>query len=182
MGLTKQGGDISLESMHKICEYYSRIGFCGQRGDAIYHPKFIEILKICNQYGVYVEISTNGTGKSPEWFKEAALINPNYRWVFALDGLPGESHLYRVNQDGEQVFRIMKYLCKLGVKVIWQYIAFRYNENHIIRASQLAKKYGIDFHLQVSSRWDGPDDPLRPLNPKLWQPRPKYERPYDVKT
>jgi len=182
MGLTKQGGDMSPESMHKICKYYSHISFCGQRGDPIYHPKFIELLEICNNYDLsHVEINTNGTGKSPQWWKKAALINRDYDWAFALDGLPHKSHLYRVNQDGEQVFKIMKYLRRFDVRVHWRYIAFKYNEHDISVAKKLAKKYGIKFELVVSSRWDGPDDPLRPVQPNLSIDRGKYESPYDVK-
>ena len=175
MGLTKQGRDMSPEAMHKICQYYSHISFCGQRGDPIYHPKFIELLEICNHYDLeHLEINTNGTGKSPEWWKKAALINLDYNWIFALDGLPHQSHLYRVNQDGEQVFKIMKYLRHFGVRVHWRYIAFKYNENSIEEAKELAKKHRINFELVVSSRWDGPNDPLRPINPELSRIRDDY--------
>jgi len=33
------------------------------------------------------------------WYESAFESNPNAEWHFGLDGLPEESHLYRINQD-----------------------------------------------------------------------------------
>ena len=53
-------------------------------------------------------------------------------WYFALDGLlPEESHKYRINQDGRQVWEVMKMGAEMGCKIKWQYIVFNYNEKHI---------------------------------------------------
>ena len=37
-------------------------------------------------------------------------------WYFALDGLPEESHKYRINQDGRQVWEVMKMGAEIIVK------------------------------------------------------------------
>ena len=44
---------------------------------------------------------------------------------------PEESHKYRINQDGRQVWEVMKMGAEMGCKIKWQYIVFNYNEKHI---------------------------------------------------
>lgn len=153
-GLHKRGHDISLKSFKKICKQFKHITLCGQMGDCIYHPKFIELMLIGKRIPMLVE--TNGFGKSLGWWSKAFSFK-NITWCFALDGLPKDSHKYRKNQNGEDVFEIMKYGVRLGAKVIWNYIVFKYNENDISVAKELAEKYNITFNLVMSSRWDKND-------------------------
>lgn len=159
-GLHKRGSDISLESMSKISNSFRNILFCGQMGDPIYHPKFLQILEICKKNNV--TISTNGHGKSIDWWGQAAFISSKQSWIFGLDGLPNESHLYRIGQDGESVFSTMKYLASLGCNITWQYIVFKYNQNSISEARKLADDNNINFVLIESSRWDEPYDRYKP--------------------
>ena len=58
----------------------------------------------------------------------------------------------------------MKLGASKGMQIVWQYIVFKYNEDHIKESKQLAEDNDIIFELNISSRWDGPDDPLMPLN------------------
>lgn len=157
--------DISLENFTKLAKYFKNLDFCGQQSDPIYHSQFLDILKICNRYARRVRIGTNGYGKKDHWWDKAFFLtsNPkvNYEWRFALDGLPNESHIYRVKQDGNQVFEVMKKGAKMGIHISWQYIVFRYNEDHIDEARQMALDNGIDFVLMKSSRWIK-GDPYKP--------------------
>jgi hypothetical protein len=86
----------------------------------------------------------------------------SHEWIFGIDGLPKDSHVHRVNQNGEAVFEKMVEGAKLGNNILWQYIVFKYNENDIEEATQLARDNNIKFVLLESSRWLGEDDPLRP--------------------
>ena len=45
-GMHKRGYDITIESFLKICDHFKSINFCGQMGDCIYHPKFLELLNV----------------------------------------------------------------------------------------------------------------------------------------
>jgi len=168
--LHKRGRDISLENIEKISKGFEKLLFCGQMGDPIYHPKFDKIMDICKNN--QVQISTNGSGKSSSWYKKIHKINPNISWMFGLDGLPEQSHIYRVNQDGLKVFENMKMLSAMGGFVIWQYIVFRYNENNLTKAKTLADQYNMKFVEIHSSRWKS-NDPLRPLNKQYYKTRPK---------
>ena len=48
--------------------------------------------------------------------------NKNAKWIFGLDGLPKDSHKYRVNQDGNKLYEMMKLGVSMGIFVSWQYI------------------------------------------------------------
>jgi MoaA/NifB/PqqE/SkfB family radical SAM enzyme len=163
--LYKRGRDIELSEFEKIAKYFRRITFCGQMGDPIYHPKFLDILTICNNHSKLVNIHTNGYGKKEDWWESAFFLTSNprirFQWIFGLDGLPNESHKYRVNQDGNAVFDIMCEGAKQGLNIFWQYIVFNYNEDHIAEAEKMASDNGITLLLTKSSRWDKDDD-LKP--------------------
>ena len=43
----------------------------------------------------------------------------------------------------------------MGCNIVWQYIVFNYNQDHIEQARQMAKDDGIEFKLSFSARWIG---------------------------
>jgi len=171
--LHKRGSDISLADFEKIAKFFPSLMFCGNMSDPIYHPKFIDILKICDRHSREVKIHTNGWGKKGNFWPQAYELTrleekrtPRYTWKFALDGLPNESHKYRVNQKGEEVWEIMKQGATSGCDIEWHYIVFRYNQDHIDQARQMARDNGITFVMIESSRWKK-DDPLKPTKHAL---------------
>jgi len=162
-GLKVPGEDISLENFEKISKHFKRINFCGQVSDPVHHPNFLEILEITRRNNNSVSVHHASAAKPEKWYPKAFKANPNATWWFGIDGLPEDSHKYRVNQDGEKLFRIMLESKKyLKTDPIWQYIIFNYNENDIDYARLLAEKSGVNFMTLLSSRWIGENDPLRP--------------------
>ena len=157
------GRDLTLDEIDKISDYYDDFLFCGQLSDPVHHPKFPEILKMLYKKKIKAEVSTAASQKSKDFYIKCFEANKNAMWVFGIDGLPEESHKYRINQDGQKLFDIMieskKYLENTPT---WQYIVFSYNEDHIEQAKKLAKENGVQFMLLQSSRWLGNDDPLKP--------------------
>lgn len=146
--------DITLDDYQKIIDVFPNVMLCGQISDPIYHPKFLELLKM-SKVLKYLGVSTNGSGKKIQWWEQAfeiSIENNNMNWRFALDGLPNESHIYRINQDGEHVWEIMKLGKSMGANITWQYIPFLYNENNIDKAIEMAKEQDIEFMLKISSR------------------------------
>jgi MoaA/NifB/PqqE/SkfB family radical SAM enzyme len=154
----------SFETLKVIFDTFPRLNFCGQISDPIYHREFHEILEYLKPETETI-ISTGGQGKSEEWWTKAFELtkNKNVRWRFGIDGLPKDSHKYRVGQDGEQVFEMMKLGKKIGARIEWQYIVFNYNENDIEEAEALANKHRITFILTLSNRFSGSGiDHLKP--------------------
>lgn len=159
------GQDVTLNDIKKLAKHYQNFDFCGQLSDPVHHPKFIEILEYLKSVNIEVNVHNASSQKSLSWYIKAFKANTNATWIFGIDGLPNESHNYRVNQDGEKLFKIMceskKYLTSLPV---WQYIVFRYNQEHVEEAKQMAIDNGLGFIIVQSSRWLNHNDPLMPTN------------------
>tara|TARA_R100000315_G_C5225260_1_gene136431 strand:- start:168 stop:830 length:663 start_codon:yes stop_codon:yes gene_type:complete len=160
--LGNHGHDISIENYKKILDYFDTLNFCGSISDPVMHPKFVEFLSLAKNHKV--KVSTAVSQKPMSWYEDAFEINPDAEWHFGMDGLPEESHLYRINQDGVKLFEVMQLAVLMGIKTYWQYIIFKYNQDHIEQSRILAKKYGIIFKEQHSSRWSK-NDPYKPDNP-----------------
>ena len=62
---------------------------------------------------------------------------------------------------------------KMGLWVKWQYIVFKYNENDIETAREMAKKHDMIFEVQKSSRFFEEDD-LKPTNEQHYLKRKNY--------
>ena len=157
---TNNLSDLSLDSFKKIISHFDQIEFCGQISDPIFHPQFIEFLELTKDKRVFVH--TAASHKPMDWYRDAFLANKNATWEFGIDGLPQDSHKYRINQNGEYLFNVMKTGVELGNDIRWQYIIFKYNENDIPEAIDLAQRHKIPIHINKSSRWSGPDDQYKP--------------------
>jgi len=166
-GLKVTGADMLVEDFQKVINHFRHINFCGQVSDPVHHPKFVEFLQMTSEAKTSVSVHHASAGKPMNWYPKAWKANNKARWWFGIDGLPHESHIYRKNQDGEKLYKIMcnavKYLVQ---KPVWQYIVFKYNEDHIEEAYDMAEKAGVEFMLVHSSRWLGDDDPFRPTKPE----------------
>tara|TARA_B100000902_G_scaffold394529_1_gene451055 strand:+ start:984 stop:1928 length:945 start_codon:yes stop_codon:yes gene_type:complete len=165
-GLRIPGEDMSIETFKKLLKYYDGgVVFCGQLSDPIFNDNLIEMLKLTRDRP-WVHINTAATFKKrkKDWYEKAFKANLNAQWTFGIDGLPHQSFIYRIGQDGEKLFEMMKLGVECGAKVLWQYIIFKYNENYIDEAKELAKKHNIPFELNYSGRWNKERDydPYRP--------------------
>ena len=171
------GEDMTMENFKKVIDYFEEVYFCGQISDPIFHPQFIEFLKLLK--GRKTVIHTAASHKKEEWYRKAFEANTDAYWTFGIDGLPKDSHKYRINQDGEHLFKMACMAAKIVDKVKWQYIVFNYNENNIEEARQMAKDNNMIFEVQKSSRfWEG--DHLMPKNKKYYIKRKSYENPTKV--
>lgn len=157
------GNDLPMRSLKMLINKFKHISFGGQLSDPIHYPKFIEVLKLCNDKNKSVRVQTASSFKPISWYKKAFEAYPQANWQFGLDGLPEESHKYRVNQDGKKIFQVMLEAKNILTKApIWQYIVFKYNETHQRQAKRMAKENGLRFVIMKSSRWLSKNDPLLP--------------------
>lgn len=153
------GEDLSLNDFKKILNHFDKIQFCGQISDPIFHPQFIRFLELSKNKDV--KVNTAASHRPMSWYMKAFNANKNAEWEFGIDGLPEESHKYRINQDGKKLFEVMKQGIKNGNNILWQYIIFKYNENHVDQAIELAKNNNIKLIITQSSRWIE-NDPYKP--------------------
>lgn len=163
-----RGDLLTVEQFKKIASYYDNyLEFCGQISDVTMNPNLAEFLKITYNKNILTRVSTAASYRSKEWYVNCFESNPYAEWVFGIDGLPEQSHIYRKGQDGPKLFDIMCAASDMGIRVIWQYIVFKYNQDNIEQARQLAKENKIIFELNLSSRWSGPNDPYKPTRSDL---------------
>lgn len=165
--------DMTMELVDFYCaSAFDKIILSGSYGDPIYHPNFLEVVKRLKAAGKVIWISTNGSGKSKEFFRELfTMLDIDDQVSFAVDGYYGSAGGYRVNfteSDFEQVIEILEMGSKeFDVRVRWQYIPFSFNEQDIEKARDLAHSKNIHFMVKKSTRWDGPDDPMMPKDKSL---------------
>ena len=158
------GHDMSMEEFKKIYDYFDEITFCGQVSDPIFNPNFIDMLKMCHDRKV--NIHTAASHKPWDWYMKAFDACKHARWEFGLDGVPEESHKYRVKQDGSKIWDLMCAGREKGLKIVWQYLVFDYNENDIDACRQMAEFKEIMFKTTLSSRFSI-EQSLKPKNSDL---------------
>ena len=155
------GGDLTIEEWEDLTDYFSSLTLNGTYGDPVFNPNFIQMLYIAHAKDVHVSISNAASQKSMDWYEEAFKAHPKAEWRFGIDGLPYQSFAHRINQDGEHLYEVMKTASKMGMKCIWQYIVFKYNEDKIDEAIQMSKDIGVDLEINYSARYT---EFLKPTN------------------
>lgn len=169
------GKDMTKSDIEKIAKYFNIIRFCGQISDPIMHSDFHEILEVCLNYNIKVQIHTAVSARPVSWWEKSfkMCIDKDVEWVFGIDGLPKDSHKYRINQDGEKLFEIMKLCSNMNIKTTWQYIVFKYNEINIDECKQLAQENNILFRLGKSARYNR----ISAYNMKIYKSSKEWESP-----
>mgnify|MGYP001170291646 CR=1 FL=1 len=166
------GHDMTIDEFTKIVDFFPEVTMCGQISDPIFNPNFPEFVRMCAKRNTYLSVNTAASHKPMKWYDSVSDDFKKGDIIFGIDGLPKDSNKYRINQDGEKLFEVAKMFANKGITTKWQYIIFRYNENDIEEAKNMALDNGIIFELNRSSRWDK-DDPYKPLNPDNWLDRDK---------
>ena len=147
------GNDLTPDELKRILKYWKgQITFSGQLSDPIFNKHFIELLKICKERNTVTRVNTAATGRKEGWYENAFLANPKAIWTFGIDGPPHLSHKYRVNQNGEFLFKMMLMARLMGIKTYWQYIIFSWNKKYMKECKELAERYGIEMFFIKSRR------------------------------
>jgi len=154
---------MTVDEYVKVIDYFKHVNFCGNISDPVFSPNLITFLKLNYKQDISCEVHNAATGKSLSWYKQAFEANPKARWIFGIDGFPEDSHIYRVNQDGEALFDAMKMCASMGLDTTWRYIVFKYNETNIKECQKIAKHYGVKFQQVHSSRFTS-SDPHKPTS------------------
>ena len=149
--------DLPVENFIRVCESnHKKITFCGDISDPIYHPDFLEILKVMTLYKdkIFV-IHTTATRKSLTWWNEVFdMTTSNIHWIFGLDGTDQETaNIYRVNTRYDEVIEVMKLAVSKGINCIWSFIVFKHNEHQIEDFKKISEDIGISIRIVKSNRW-----------------------------
>ena len=128
------------------------VAFNGNLGDFANARDAVEIVEYLVDHHVPVMINTNGSVRSPEWWRRLAL--PNVSVGFAIDGLADTHHLYRQDTDWHRIMSHAQALIDAGGTAIWRFIPFDHNQHQIEQCEQLAKTMGF---AKFENIYDGRD-------------------------
>jgi organic radical activating enzyme len=132
------------------------ITLCGNNGDPIYHPEFIELVDQLKQKKAQITIVTNGSYKKAEWWQQLTqLLDQQDHVQFSIDGVPDNFTQYRVNADWDSIHTGINVAAQAACGTSWKYIPFSYNQDTVDQAQTLCADLGIDqFILAPSARFD----------------------------
>jgi len=176
------GGVLSLGNYFKLLDFYDHLSFSGQISDPIFNPNLITMLNWSQNKSVSVHTAATSPKHKEDWYLRAFKSNPQVTWIFGLDGPVGWSEKHRLGQDSAFLMDIMLMGAGLGIKIIWQCILFKFNEEYIDSCREFADKEGLEFQLNLSTRFSQ-YDPMQPsrvvetirgkeLNPKCLVDQP----------
>ena len=144
---------INYEVLNQIKE----IIFCGNFGDCVINSNFLEMCRYTavTNPNIKVQIHTNGSMRTKEWWKELAQALPkNHVVKFALDGLEDTHSLYRIGTNYHKILENAKSFIENKGTAEWAMIRFDHNAHQVEEARELSKKLGFtSFSLKDSNRF-----------------------------
>ena len=158
-----------------------KISLCGNYGDPIYHPDFINFVKGLKSRGAILSITTNGSYKKQDWWEElVSNLTSNDKIIFSVDGTPENFTQYRINADWESIEIGMQIVSKSVCNSAWKYIPFAFNQADIDSAKKISQAIGIkQFYTEFSDRFDQQTESLIPV---LSLTGPRYQSQLDWKS
>lgn len=176
---------IGEETVQQI----KKITFCGNDGDPIYCKDFLSICKWIKQVNpaINLVLITNGSHKTADWWQQLGnVFNKNDEIHWSLDGWDQESNeQYRVNSDWQSIMAGIDAFNKSNTVTyrVWASIAFKFNEQHLLRQKISATACGFDsYQLTKSTKFSskypayGTHDTLEPQDARLVASGHRFER------
>lgn len=129
---------------------------------------------------VKVQIHTNGSLRTKEWWKMLAEKLDDLEVWFAIDGLKDTHSIYRQATDWDKIIQNAKSFIDAGGKAIWQFIPFKHNEHQIKKCMQMSNKMGFTkFEFVKNARHPKQAYEYRSGNPVDIKPWSKHEEQWD---
>lgn len=140
------------------------INLCGNYGDPIYHPDFVDLVARLKLTGAHVSIVTNGSYRTAAWWADlVSQLDAQDTIYFSIDGMPDNFTQYRTNADWPSTELGIKAAVAGPCRTVWKYIPFRFNQHCIDQARALAQDLSMDeFLLDPSDRYDEQTKDLLP--------------------
>lgn len=132
-----------------------RITMCGDVGDPIYCPQYLDIYEYIKSVDptIHIFTITNGSHKKESWWARFAELANEYDAVnFSIDGYDNDSNnIYRVNSKWDTIIKGIKTLRQNNSKVFlnWATIIFKFNQDKLDYIENFAKSLEMDS-LQVT--------------------------------
>ena len=128
------------------------VNFNGNLGDFALSSCALQIVEYLVEHNIKININTNGSLRSPNWWKRLAL--PKVEIGFALDGLEDTHTLYRQDTNWRRIIDNAQSFINAGGHAIWRFIPFDHNRHQEQACRDLAKTMGFS---RFETIWDGRD-------------------------
>lgn len=131
------------------------VQFSGNLGDPCASKIINKQLKVIRDRDLLLQLHTNGSLRSKEWWKKLAITFGESLTVwFAIDGLQDTHHIYRQGTNWNKVIENAKSFIDEGGKAVWQFVPFAHNEHQIKSCIQLSQKLGFQrFEFVKNARY-----------------------------
>lgn len=130
------------------------IEFCGNFGDPLLNKDLHLMTEYVKKYNIFVDIHTNGSLRSKDFWKNLIKFLPDHRIVFGIDGLSDTHSQYRRGTDFNKIIENAKTFIDSGGRAEWSFIKFKHNQHEIDEARELATSIGFTkFYTKDSSRF-----------------------------
>ncbi len=148
--------EIDVDTIVNFVGKHNTLQLCGNRGDPIYHSRFLELCTRFKENNNIVNIATNGSAKTKAWWEKLVnILDEKDSIIFAIDGLEDTNHLYRKNAKWKSIMTAVETTTRHSFKTIWKFIVFKHNQHQIQKARQKSLELGFDdFEIVHSHRWD----------------------------
>lgn len=143
---------------------------CGNLGDPIVAKDTLDIYRYLRETNpeISLQMHTNGSGRSREWWQDLAAIN--VRVVFGIDGLEDTHSLYRISTDWKKIIENAKTFIEAGGDARWDMLVFSHNEHQVNECEKLAEEMGFSLFMKKHTtrfrdgKLDVLDDQGKPIN------------------
>lgn len=131
---------------------------CGVLGDPVINKDCLEITEYILKNKGSVEISTNASLRSVNWWYKMGELANNYKnnlkVHFCIDGHKNTNHIYRVNTNFEKIEKNLEAFCENAPKYSssWIFIVFDHNEKDLDTAKKHAQRLGLNFATRTGMR------------------------------
>lgn len=139
--------DLSVERLKQVLNKLPNlktVQLCGTLGDPCASKLIDEQLKIVREHDLEVQLHTNGSLRSKEWwYNLSKMFGDKLTVWFAIDGLEDTHKIYRQGTYWKKIIENASAFIDNGGNAVWQFIPFAHNEHQIKECIKLATKMGF---------------------------------------
>lgn len=140
------------------------VNFCGSVDEPTTHPDFHAIVEYFSDWGAHINIATNGSTRTEQWWEKLASIlkGTSHAVTWGIDGSDELSEVYREGSNFVKVERNFRAFNAAGGRSNWQFIVFEHNEHQLEEAKQRATDEGFKgFKTIISHRKESKGDTVK---------------------